>query len=122
MISLFFANPVHAYVISLSFEAFGIICFCHIIETFEKGYVNTAKSPYVMYYMFLPLFAFSSALSTIYYNGEFLRICRNEHIRMTSVYLEKCQATPNCCRKFVEEVDGVASFRSGYVLKFIVVF
>lgn len=108
MASLFFSNPVHAYTASLSFEAFGIICFCHVIEAFEKSYVNTTKSPYTIYFVFLPLFAICSAISTIYYNGEFLRVCSDEHIRMTSIYLENCQAIPNCCREY----RGIIEFLS----------
>ncbi|XP_059223186.1 phospholipid-transporting ATPase ABCA1-like [Stomoxys calcitrans] len=100
MTSLFFSNPVHAYAIVLSFETFGIICFCHIVEAFEKSYVNTAKSPYAAYFLFLPLFSVCSAISTIYYNGQFLRVCSDPDIRATSIYLENCKAIPNCCREF----------------------
>ncbi|XP_073830695.1 phospholipid-transporting ATPase ABCA3-like [Musca autumnalis] len=114
MMSLFFDNPVHAYAISLSFEAFGIICFCHVIEAFEKSYVNTTKTPYAGYFLFLPLFVICSGISTVYYNAEFLRVCGDKDIRMTSIYLEKCNAVPNCCREYT-----MMSWENGILLETI---
>uniref|UniRef100_A0A1I8MQ84 ABC transporter domain-containing protein n=1 Tax=Musca domestica TaxID=7370 RepID=A0A1I8MQ84_MUSDO len=112
VVSLFFRDPIHAYAVLLSFEAFGIICFCHVIEAFEKSYVNTTKTPYAGHFLFLPLFVVCSAISTVYYNAEFLRVCSDKDIRMTSIYLEKCEAVPNCCREFT-----MMSFENGILLE-----
>uniref|UniRef100_A0A1A9X396 ABC transporter domain-containing protein n=1 Tax=Glossina brevipalpis TaxID=37001 RepID=A0A1A9X396_9MUSC len=96
----FIQDPLHGYLAAVTLAFFGIVFYCHYAQGAGIGYNSTTKPKGSIYFLILPHFAMCNAISTLYYNSEFKRVCDHSEIQIVSKVLEECKVPPNCCHDY----------------------